>query len=448
MSQRATPARLLGAVLVAAFASVAEGQRATDSSELEVASREVPQKERGWIYYDYLENGELKGGVVPVDPTNPLHTSIGEALSAASPFVTLVQNGPSSNRIDLVFVGDGYQDTELDIYAAQVDAIYPDVLLEPPFDGYATYFNVHRVDVVSVDSGVDNDPVQGIQRNTALDMGFWCGGTQRLLCVNVSKANAQANSAPDVDSILAVAHSTTYGGAGYTDLATLAGGNSATVELALHEFGHAFADLADEYDYGGPTNWQGGEPSEQNVSTYDEATMASLQKKWHRWLGHPNVSTYEGAKYSRFGIYRPTFDSKMRNLYRPYEEVNSEQIIRDIYRIVKPIDDATPSGIYLGQHVFFVDPVDPADHALSIEWSLDGASIPGANGETLDPSSLGLSPGAYTLSVTVRDDTPLVIRPGFRSQWLTESRSWTIAVPGGATRFHKGPLLPGGVIVP
>ena len=90
---------------------------------------------------------------------------------------------------------------------------------------------------MSSESGVDHDPVFGIYRNTALDMGFWCSDIERLLCVNVGDAYAYANQAPDADQVFAVANSTKYGGAGYSssDLATFAGGNSAARGSACWE---------------------------------------------------------------------------------------------------------------------------------------------------------------------------------------------------------------------
>lgn len=390
------------------------------------------------IYYDYFEDGVLRGGVVAIDPKNPLHADTGELrFSVASPVTTLVSNGPPANRIDLVFVGDGYTAAQLGTYANDVNAVWPVFLAEPPLSEYASYFNIHRVDVTSTESGVDHDPTQGILRQTALDMGYWCSGIQRLLCVNVSKANAQANFAPGKDSVLALANSGTYGGAGYSDLGTLAGHNGAAIEIALHEFGHSFASLADEYDYGGPATYSGPEPSEQNVSTLTEAQLTAQKKKWWRWFDLPHVGTFQGAMYSRLGIYRPTFDSKMRNLWRPFQEVNAERIVRNIYGFVHPIDDATPAGAYPLDAVFFVDPLDPATHALDVQWSLDGRRIPGATGTTLDAGTLGLGLGSYVLSVEVVDNTPLVRSPSVRS-FMTERRSWTLS-DGKMVRPLVGP---------
>lgn len=398
------------------------------------------ERMEAWIYYDYIEDGALRGGRVPLDPTNPLHADTGQmAFASTSPVTTLLDNGPSANRIDIVFVGDGYTAGELGQYALDVDAVWPTFLDEAPLDAYASYFNIHRVDVTSTQSGVDNDPVQGIFKQTALDMSYWCSGTDRLLCVNVSKANAQARNAPGHDCVLALANSTTYGGAGYDSLGTLAGRNGAAIEIALHEFGHSFARLADEYDYGGPATYSGPEPTEADVTTHPEAELLADGLKWHRWLDLPHVGTFQGAKYSRFGIYRPTSNSKMRSLGRPFQEVNVERFVRHLYRFVRPIDAATPAGQYALDADFFVDPLDPVGHALSVQWSLDGAALPGATGLTFDAGSLGLTRGLHLLSVTVVDNTPLVRDPNLRASYMTEGRSWILG-SGRPLRPHDGPI--------
>ena len=405
------------------------------SSLAQTTGREVvPGNEgagRDVVHYDYVENGELRGGTVPVDPANPLLADVPSALpESTSNWVTLLDNGPPANRIDLVFVGDGYTAAELGSYADHVDSIYPSFLAEPPLADYSTYFNVHRVDVVSVESGIDNDPVQGILRNTALDMEYWCGGTQRLLCVNVNKARNEADAAPDRDQVLAVANSSTYGGAGYNNLGTLAGSNGSTVELALHEFGHSFPDLADEYTYGGPTTYTGPEPNEKNVSRSDEAALIALQRKWYRWLDLPHISAFEGGRYSVFGIYRPTDNSKMRNLGRPYEEVNAERFIAEIYKAVDPIDDATPAGVYDTTQLFSVTPMQPVNHSLDVQWLLDGFPIPGAVTNTLAPSTLNLPAGIYNLEVQVVDNTDQVRDDNVRSLRMSSVRSWAVVSAG------------------
>ena len=375
------------------------------------------------VYYDYVEDGRLKGGVI----TTVLPPPVKYRLVEPSPWAveTIIANGPPENRIDLVFIGDGYTAAELDLYAAHVENAVAGLFSQQPLAAYAGYFNVHRVDVISNESGVD-EPGSGIYRDTALDMAFDCGGIDRLLCINYSTAQEAANSAPQVDTIIALANSTRYGGAGYPGLATAAGANSSAVELVLHEYGHSFAQLADEYDYGGATTYTGSEPGQPNVSIYTAAEQLAQQTKWYRWLDLPNIDAFEGALYCRYGVYRPTSSSKMRSLGWPFEEVNAEQFIFAFYEYVRPIDDATPqsSEPLTAGVLLFVDPVEPTEQPLTIQWSADGDDVPGTNGPTFNTSSL--PPGLHDIAVTVVDNTARVRDEEARAERLKETRQWRV----------------------
>jgi hypothetical protein len=385
-----------------------------------------------WVYYDSADQaGRLAGGIVWLDtPERPYIAPPG-----LSDVVTIIDHGDPANRIDLACVGDGYLESELYLYAYHLESGAANFFAWEPFTSYATFFNVHRVDVISPESGVDHDPAYGIWRNTAMDMGFWCGGIERLLCVDVGKAWMFAADAPGADQVVAIANSTMYGGAGYpgSDLATFSGGNSWAPEVALHELGHSLGDLADEYDYFDYGCYQGGEPEIANVSILNAGAMASAGTKWAAWLGHPGigygglVDTYEGAHYHPLCIYRPTADSKMRSLMQPFNLPSAEALILSFYRTVHPIDDSTPTNIVLHRNdTVFVDPVDPASHALSVQWYLDGEAIAEATGDSLQLAALGLTPGYYDLSVRVVDPTGLVRNEAAREQWMTQRLSWVI----------------------
>ena len=385
-----------------------------------------------WVYYDSAdEAGRLSGGIVWLD--TPERGII--IPPEASEVVTIIDNGDPANRIDLTCVGDGYRAAELSRYADHAASGVANFFLWEPFASYASFFNVHRVDVISPESGVDHDPVYGVWRDTAMDMGFWCSGIERLLCVDVSKAWTFAADAPDADQVLAIANSIMYGGAGYTfsDLATFSGGNGASPEVALHELGHSLGELADEYYYFDYGCYQGLEPWEPNVSILDAAAMANAGTKWAAWLGHTGggygglVDTYEGAYYHPLCIYRPTEDSKMRSLNQPFNLPSAEALILQFYRIVDPIDASTSMDIVLHRNdTVFVDPVDPVSHALSVQWYLDGDVIVGATGDSLELATLGLPPGYYDLSVRVADQTELVRDEAAREQWMTRRLSWVI----------------------
>ena len=355
-------------------------------------------------------------------------TVSGETLLEATavwPVTTIVDNGPPSNRIDIVVLGDGYQVSELSDYSAHVQDVTGGFFAEEPFSAYSSFFNVHQVDVVSNESGVD-EPDNGIYRDTALNMRYNCNNTPRLLCVDTSKAWSAAGNAPDADLIWALANSTRYGGAGYPDLATAAGNNSSSDELMLHESGHSFGKLADEYYYADGARYTGSEPIKPNVSIYDASEQTALQRKWYRWLDKPDVGTYEGAHHYQYGIYRPTYNSKMRSLGRPFEAVNVEQLVINFYKVVSPIDDSTePSQEPLkSDTVFFVTPLKPTDHSLDVQWSIDGVDVPGATSSVFITGPL--SEGVHDVSVRVVDNTPRVRDESARETWMTETRQWHV----------------------
>ena len=197
----------------------------------------------------FSKNGSITPVRVPAEPARGVLVCPPSAVVDPPPAVVepVQVTGPSSDRVDLVYVGDGYTSTDLASYSAQVQAQWQAITSIEPLLTYRAYFNVWQVNVVSAESGVDNDPF-GVARDTALDMSFWCNGLDRLLCVDTNKALAYAANAPEAEMVIALANSTTFGGAGYYGtLATLSGDNPAAAQIAVHELGHAFGGLADEY---------------------------------------------------------------------------------------------------------------------------------------------------------------------------------------------------------
>ncbi|GAB2995772.1 M64 family metallopeptidase [Saccharothrix stipae] len=250
------------------------------------------------------------------------------AAEVAAAVVPIQETGPSDQRFDLVFVGDGYTSAELGVFHDHVVGKWTELAAVEPFKSYRQYFNVWQVDVVSAESGVDHDPTLGTDRDTALDMGFWCQGrdtqTERLLCVNQTKAAQFAALAPQADQVIALGNTAKYGGAG-GGVATAAGANDQAGQIAVHELGHSIGKLADEYDY--PYDrYSGEEPAEVNV------TATATGAKWSAYLGQASpdggvVGAFEGARYHRLGLYRPTENSIMRTLGREFNLIGRDAMI-------------------------------------------------------------------------------------------------------------------------
>ncbi len=346
--------------------------------------------------------------------------------------LALLSGTRTGNRVDLVFVGDGYTAADLPLYEQQVTTFVDDVFIDEPLRSYRPFFRIHRVDVISNESGITNDPVQGIFRDTALEMQYWCSGIERALCVNVGLALAYADQAilpnnESPDQVIAVANSSKYGGVGYpsSNLGTAAAGNNAAYEIVVHELGHSMADLADEYTYGGPTFFPGPEPSAANTSMLEAPAMAAQDRKWSEWLG-VNLpewdglhDTFEGGQYSVENVYRPTVNSRMRELFRPFNLIAAEEFIKEIYREVAPIDSFGPSQNISEHAQLFVDVVTPETDTISIQWFFDNQPIAGATSATLDTQAFGLS-GSGLITVRVQDTTPWVRDEAFRETFMTQ----------------------------
>lgn len=398
------------------------------------------------VYYDSLdEHGNLVGGrttLPSADLTNlpaivpPLRVV---ELDVEGREVAFSERRTAGDRIDLVIVGDGYQAAQLGSYATHATSTIAAFFTTEPYRNYQSFFRISRVDVVSVDSGVDNDPTQGILRNTALNMAYWCGGTERLLCVSVANAVAYANTAPNGwNQILAIANSTKYGGAGYpgNDLATSAGNNSSAAQIAIHEFGHSIGNLADEYDYGGPAVYPGPEPSSVNSSMLTAAQMTAQSAKWFRWVGVNNtafdglVNSYQGSSYSTTGVYRPTNNSLMRNLGRPFNLPSAEALIIEFYKVVEPINTIShpTTTVLTGAETVTVTPMALLQNTWGFTWLLDGAPIAGQTGASINLSNLDLSNGSHTLGVQVIDNTTWVRDPNARALWMTQTKQWSMNV--------------------
>jgi hypothetical protein len=350
----------------------------------------------------------------------------------------VIDNGPDANRVNIVFLGDGYTAAQINtLYPAHIVAMTnhmfqppPGNLTRDPYPRYKNYFNVHRVNVISFESGADVAP-QSIFRDTALDAQyFYDGATERLLYINETKANnALAAGLTDAgftaDVRLLTVNDTRYGGGG-GNYAVYAGGNNSATEVALHELGHSFNGLADEY--GGFTLPYGGaEPREINV------TKDRSGAKWSHWLGHNQpgigvISAYQGARYFDSGLYRPSPNSKMRTLGQPFDAIAREKIILDIYDIVDPLDSFLSNTLPLTDPPeLWVDPID--SNVIDLEWFVNGSRVAGATDESFALLDYGFGPGLYTVEARAFDPIGFDPLNGWvrrDQEQLEQFVSWTV----------------------
>ncbi|MFE2011969.1 M64 family metallopeptidase [Streptomyces sp. NPDC059491] len=383
----------------------------------------------------------LAAGLVGAGPAAAETPTSGE-----SPVVVPVQTtGPADRRFNLVFMGDGYTAEEMPAFRADLERHLNTLWSIEPFASYRSYVNVWAVEAPSAESGVDCDPaLTAPARDTALDMGFWGGcnpaSVQRLLTVDSRKAAALADLVPGTTranrQIVALAHSSTYGGAG-GGYATASGGNALSALITPHELGHSLGGLQDEYDYyarGVPGEaYSGPEPASAHHTLLTEEQMREQRAKWWRWLGEESesggpIGRFEGGLYSTKGVWRPSRHSLMKTLGYSFDQVEREVMVGAVSAKVNLVQDHTPNAAPVGaDRIVWVDTLHPVGGALSVTWRLDGRTLTTRGARSVDLRRLGLSAGAHTLTATVTDPTPFVRDPALRaSPALTRTVGWTV----------------------
>ena len=178
----------------------------------------------------------------------------------------------------------------------------------------------------------------------------------------------------------------------------------------------------------------GGELTPVNVSIYDETEQLDQDRKWHYWMdasraGFDNpINAFEGGNYSQFGVYRASSNSMMRALGRPFSLVNAEQLLKEIYREVSPIESGSVSGTLISRGGSVgVTPMQPLGHDLTILWYLNGVLQTDLIGATsVSTDDLVIDGSSHELKVKVFDATTWVRDEAMRAEFMTEERIYTI----------------------
>ncbi len=280
----------------------------------------------------------------------------------------IFDSGTPATRWNLVFVSDGYRATELGQFATDAQAVVDRLLAMPPFDRPEIQcgINAYRLDVTSTESGADKPNCadgngDGSTKATYFDSTFCSDGeTQRLLSGNTTLARDTVEAwLADWDQIIVICNDPERGGAG-GQVAWTSNSGSDWKEVAIHELGHSTFGLADEYDYGGPDTFDDAEPGEPNVTTVSNPASC----KWSALVtagpadptrANPDcsatdpgpspvaegiVGTFEGAKYSHCGCYRPVWNCMMRDTGAPFCPVCTATIVEVMSAYNQPV----PSG--------------------------------------------------------------------------------------------------------
>jgi hypothetical protein len=246
-------------------------------------------------------------------------------LDAGAEVSDVELHGAAEDKVDLVVLGDGYQAAEKEKFRRDCSRFAEKLFGAEPFHSMRDRFNIRAVFVPSRDCGV-REPRKGIYPETPFGLTFSAFDLPRYCMTERYWAIRDAVAAVPHDAILLMANSSRYGGGAiYNYYTVFVSDNEYDDYLVVHEFGHGFGGLGDEY-YSSSVAYnefypRGVEPWEPNIT----ALLDPPHVKWQRFVesGTPiptpagdstfahTVGAFEGAGYAAKGLYRPALDCKM-----------------------------------------------------------------------------------------------------------------------------------------
>ncbi len=296
---------------------------AKTGSYYQVAIIPFPKREIRFSVEKRNEQGEF----IPIysekiDPKN--YFIVNENLSDYKA-LKVQTNGNPKSKVDLVFLPEGYTKAEMDKFMLDVERMCKSMFKNAPFDKLKDQFNIYAVQVPSVESGTDI-PGDGVYKNTAFNSTFYTFDTPRYLTSSDMKSIHDAAALVPYDHIYVLVNTDRYGGGGFYNFLSLTSVDHEKSErVFVHEFGHGFAGLADEY-YSSSVAYDDFynldiEPWEPNITT-----LVDFESKWPDLIkkntpqptprkseNSKKIGVFEGGGYLAKGIYSPMMNCRMKS---------------------------------------------------------------------------------------------------------------------------------------
>jgi hypothetical protein len=241
------------------------------------------------------------------------------------PSFQVLYSGDPSIRVDVVIIPDGYTEDEMDLFREDCKKFANYLFNSSPFREHKEQFNIWGVAAPSQQSGTDI-PADNVWRRTLLNTTFYTFDLERYLMTSDYKAVRDVAANAPYDQIYILVNSDKYGGGAiYNHYSVCVNRNMFEEYVFVHEFGHGFGFLADEY-YTSDVAYNefyplDVEPLERNITT-----RVDFDSKWKHLVQEnvpiptPNdkkyanvVGLFEGGGYIEKGIYRPEYDCSMKS---------------------------------------------------------------------------------------------------------------------------------------
>jgi hypothetical protein len=222
---------------------------------------------------------------LPIDPNDYLVHR--ESAAYADRVVAIVDNGDPATKVDLLILGDGYTEEEHDKFIARAKELADVLFATPPFRERQADFNVWALAPATAESGVSRPSTQ-TYRDTPLGTTYDAFRSERYVLTFDNRNMRRIASSTPYDFIEILTNTEVYGGGGiYGLFSTAAADNEWAPYLFVHEFGHHFAGLADEYY----TSAVAYEPPATIIEPYEPNVTALLDPADLKWkhLVTPNT---------------------------------------------------------------------------------------------------------------------------------------------------------------
>ena len=233
---------------------------------------------------------------------------------ATTPYRTLLQAADTSRCIHIASVAEGYRSDEMATYLEDCRIAIESLFQHEPFKHLKDRFNIVAVESPSVDSGT-SQPSKGIWQNTALGSHFDTFYSDRYLTTLHLKRLHDVLAGTPYEHIIVLVNTDHYGGGGIYNSYNLTYTHGPNFRpVVVHEFGHSFGGLGDEYPYGDddPIYFADTEPWEPNLTTKHDFTG-----KWENLIREGKAGFIEGGGYLSKGVWRGYENCRMRTNEEP-----------------------------------------------------------------------------------------------------------------------------------
>ncbi len=232
-------------------------------------------------------------------------------------------SGPPETCLDIVLLPEGYTAEEMQLFESDCKKFSEELFRYAPYDEYRNKINIRGILAPSPESGTDI-PARGIWKNTLLNSRFYTFGLDRYCMTHDFKAVRDVAAHAPYDQIYILVNTKEYGGGAiFNHYALSVNSNAQAGKIFIHEFGHSFAGLADEY-YNSAVAYNDFYPLDVEPWEPNITTLVNFDAKWkpllepntpvptpalQPWINQTGV--FEGGGYAAKGIYRPAYDCLM-----------------------------------------------------------------------------------------------------------------------------------------